>query len=255
LELLNTKYGSAAVLKSDGKYPLLVWLHGLQGSKELFLPLLRERDVRSFASLVPDLPGFGDFSQPVNFDYSIAAFANFVEELAIANSNGKVILIGHSLGGMVAIKLLESTRIEVSGLISLEGNLLLQDCTATKEIANLSKEQFEQEYLPNLLTSLATSSEPSASFRAAALKKANPESLFYTSCAVVDECRSGVLLELLSSASCPSLLIVGEKSGYVTRSINGATKTVTVPGASHFLIHDDYSRVAGEICGFIKQFT
>ncbi|MCB0360682.1 MAG: alpha/beta fold hydrolase, partial [Bdellovibrionales bacterium] len=102
-----TSFGDVAAIESDGELPLLVFLHGIQGTKELFLPILKEPFVRKHATLAIDFLGFGESSVSHDFDYSISSFACAVEEILHPRASA-VVLIGHSLGGMVATRLLES---------------------------------------------------------------------------------------------------------------------------------------------------
>lgn len=250
MEYLSTKLGEIAAFRSDGETPLLVFIPGIQGSKELFLPLLNEAYIQPYATLAIDLPGFGNSVKPVEFDYTVSSFANLVHELIPHDSD--VVLIGHSLGGMIATKLLDS-KLKIKGLISLEGNLRLADCGATKDIAVISKEAFIGSYYPGLLEKLSLCSEPSAAFRLAALKKADPQALYETSCAIVAESDSERLVELLSKADCPSLLLVGSNSSFASRSTHGRGETLEIQNAGHFLIHDNYFAVATAIRTFLSR--
>jgi pimeloyl-ACP methyl ester carboxylesterase len=51
---------------------------------------------------VPDLPGFG-YSQPLEGDYGIAEFVDFVEDFTRSLGLEKFNLVGHSLGGGIAL--------------------------------------------------------------------------------------------------------------------------------------------------------
>ena len=55
--------------------------------------------------LAPDLPGFGGQAAPAGFDYSVGAYAEWVADFIEANKLADYVLVGHSLGGKVALAL------------------------------------------------------------------------------------------------------------------------------------------------------
>jgi pimeloyl-ACP methyl ester carboxylesterase len=67
------------------------------------LPLLAAR----FRVLVPDLPGFGESEKPspARYGYSIESFAEALVDMIAGLELGRISLVGHSLGGAVAITL------------------------------------------------------------------------------------------------------------------------------------------------------
>ncbi|MDO7875919.1 alpha/beta hydrolase [Hymenobacter sp. ASUV-10] len=77
--------------------------------------------------LAPDLPGFGTQSAPPDFDYSVAAYADWVAAYIQRNSLTSYTLLGHSMGGKIALAL--AAR-QPAGLRSL---LLLSPSPPTPE--------------------------------------------------------------------------------------------------------------------------
>ena len=55
--------------------------------------------------LAPDLPGFGQQSIPVGFDFSVHAYANWVAAYLQQQQIGEYTLLGHSMGGKIALAL------------------------------------------------------------------------------------------------------------------------------------------------------
>jgi pimeloyl-ACP methyl ester carboxylesterase len=89
-----------------GSGPSLLLLHGLFMDHSTWDPLgdLLSREYRVVA---PDLPGFGQSEKPPEsrFPYGISAFADAVVDLYAGLELGRAILVGHALGGAVAITL------------------------------------------------------------------------------------------------------------------------------------------------------
>ncbi len=84
--------------------PTVVMIHGFTGSKENWYPLAAQLRGR-YRILIPDLPGWGDSERIAGEDYGFVAqsrrVADFVEEVA-RQSQGEVVLLGHSMGGGIA---------------------------------------------------------------------------------------------------------------------------------------------------------
>jgi pimeloyl-ACP methyl ester carboxylesterase len=84
------------------KYPIII-LHGWNLDGEKFRPLVQVLEKCNFRTYAPDLPGFGSRRQLRN-SYTLENYVNFLEDFNLKNKLNKIILIGHSFGGRVAIK-------------------------------------------------------------------------------------------------------------------------------------------------------
>ncbi len=253
VNLFSTPLGSISAITREGASPLIILLHGMQGAKELFSSLLHAEFLERHELLIPDLPGWGQSTPSPRCNYSIEEFAKLVESLAQSSSQNEVIVIGHSLGAMIGTYLLASRVLNVRGLVSLEGNLRLSDCGASREIAAKTEEEFIAHHLPRMLDELVTSSSPSAKFRLESLKRAKPQALYRISHSIVEECRSDRAYKAFVESSVPRLLLIGEKSKFATRDFTGNAEVVVVPNSSHFLLHDNFDFVKSSIIGFLDR--
>jgi pimeloyl-ACP methyl ester carboxylesterase len=96
----------------------LVFLHGLSGSISTWQMVMGELADRYRVAAI-DLPGHGqsDKPDPSTFDYAVPSFANSIAA-AIRNANlGPAIVVGHSLGGAVALQLALEHADSVLGLV------------------------------------------------------------------------------------------------------------------------------------------
>ena len=55
--------------------------------------------------LAPDLPGFGGQPAPLGFDYSVGAYADWVADYLARHAPTDFTLLGHSMGGKIALAL------------------------------------------------------------------------------------------------------------------------------------------------------
>jgi len=73
----------------------------------------------STALLAPDLPGFGAQAVPAGFDYSVQAYTDWVAEFVAAQKLEEYVLIGHSMGGKIALALAARQPAGLRGLVLL----------------------------------------------------------------------------------------------------------------------------------------
>jgi pimeloyl-ACP methyl ester carboxylesterase len=88
--------------RTAGCGPLVVLIHGIAGNSgqwDQVIALLAER----FEVLAPDLLGHGQSAKPRG-DYSLGAYAVSVRDLLIALGHRRATVVGHSLGGGVAMQ-------------------------------------------------------------------------------------------------------------------------------------------------------
>ncbi|MFO0119411.1 MAG: alpha/beta fold hydrolase, partial [Cyanobium sp.] len=87
----------------DPDVPLLVALHGWLLSGRLWDPLRRELEP-VLPCWCPDLPGFGGRPRPKGLQPSLASYGRWLaDELRALGGERPVVLLGHSLGGCVAL--------------------------------------------------------------------------------------------------------------------------------------------------------
>lgn len=89
-----------------GSGPSLILLHGLFTDHTTWDSVGDALD-KHYRVVAPDLPGFGQSEKPPEsrFPYGINAFAEAVVDLYAGLELGRAVLVGHALGGAVAITL------------------------------------------------------------------------------------------------------------------------------------------------------
>lgn len=108
-----------ALLAGPADAPVtIVFLHGLGGSLSTWSQLLGEF-VAKARLIALDLPGHGrsDKPAPDAFDYSVAGLATAVGEALTQLGAAPAVLVGHSLGGAVAMQLAHDQPALVRGLV------------------------------------------------------------------------------------------------------------------------------------------
>jgi len=103
--------------------PTLFFIHGSPGSWEAFKKYLKDKDLRAHFRLISiDRPGFGhsDYGAAI----SISEQATLIGPLIGHLQNGRdFYLVGHSLGGPLAVKLAAEYKKYISGIILLAASV------------------------------------------------------------------------------------------------------------------------------------
>jgi pimeloyl-ACP methyl ester carboxylesterase len=98
----TTIHGHRVAYRLAGSGPPIILIHGITSSSENWNtvgPKLAEH----YTVLAPDLVGHGQSAKPRG-DYSMGAFASGVRDLVVALDIGPATVVGHSLGGGVAMQ-------------------------------------------------------------------------------------------------------------------------------------------------------
>lgn len=87
-------------------HPALVLVHGFLASHREFERITEELAER-FHVIAPDLPGFGESEKPnpAKYAYGIEAHAEAIADLIAAFGVGRASVLGHSMGGAIALTL------------------------------------------------------------------------------------------------------------------------------------------------------
>ncbi len=97
-----TLHGRPLSYVQAGRGPVLLLIHGMAGTLENWQAVM-EPLARTHTVLAPDLPGHGG-SAPGGGDYSLGALAAGLRDLLVALGHERATLVGHSLGGGIAMQ-------------------------------------------------------------------------------------------------------------------------------------------------------
>jgi len=96
-------HGRPVTYAQAGHGPVLLLVHGMGGGYENWREVIGPLS-RRYTVIAPDLPGHGA-SAPNNGDYSVGALAVGLRDLLLALGHDRATLVGHSLGGGIAMQL------------------------------------------------------------------------------------------------------------------------------------------------------
>lgn len=109
--------GAVSILDHGGKGPLIVGVHGLEGSAYNW-SLIAPELIRNHRVVAPDLSGFG-YTAPLGRGSTVEANAKLVADV-ITHFGDRAILIGNSMGGLISLLVAETYPDLVTGLILID---------------------------------------------------------------------------------------------------------------------------------------
>jgi pimeloyl-ACP methyl ester carboxylesterase len=98
----TTIHGHRVAYRLAGSGPPIVLIHGITASSRVW-ELVGPRLAQNHTVLAPDLIGHGESAKPRG-DYSMGAFASGIRDLVLWLDLGPATVLGHSLGGGVAMQ-------------------------------------------------------------------------------------------------------------------------------------------------------
>lgn len=218
--------------------PVILFLHGW-GAPVSTYSLLLDYLSQRFRVVAPDLPGFGGSDQP-DTPWSVDDYVDFVIDFAQTLHLQKVILMCHSFGGRISIKLLnrknlpftveKAVFIDAAGIRPKRGVQYYTKVYSFKLMKKLAQ-------VP-AVTKLCPALEQKVKNRSGSADYRNASPMMRQ---VMVRCIEEDLTHLLPGISVPTLLIWGERDtatplsdGQTMEKLIPDAGLVTLQGAGHF---------------------
>ncbi|MFJ4673276.1 alpha/beta fold hydrolase [Kitasatospora purpeofusca] len=221
-----------------GQEPVRLYLHGLGSSSPVYYAAAAAHPLLTgHRALLLDLLGFGISDRPTDFSYTLEAHADAVAAAVRAAGAERVEVIGHSLGGAVAILLAHRHPGLVDRLVLVDS--VLDPVAPARTAGGSGLASFtEEEYLAGGWRQVERWAGP---FWWATMRLAGPEALHRTA---VHRCRGTVpsLREQLRGLDVPRTFLHpeadGEPAGAELLRESGVT-LVAVPDCGHNIMIDN----------------
>ncbi len=267
-------HGHRVSYREAGDGPVLVLLHGIAGSSETWdavIPALADQHT----VVAPDLLGHGASAKPRG-DYSLGAYASGLRDLLSVLGHDRVSVVGHSLGGGVAMQFAYQfpERIERLGLVSSGGlgrevSILLRSATFPGSewvLPLLASGRLR--HAGNAVARLAGRIGLRAGGDAAELWRSfetlgdaqTREAFIHTVRAIIDHGGQRVSAHdrLYLAGHVPTLIVWGERDriipvahGRATHELIPDSRLEVIPNAGHFPHRDAPARFAGVLTDFL----
>jgi pimeloyl-ACP methyl ester carboxylesterase len=227
-----------------GDEPAIVFLHGLGGaSSEAFPQTAHHRLLARSRAVLIDFLGFGYSEAPADFGYTMEEQADSVAALLDQLSLRGVNVVGHSMGGSVAISLAARHPRLLRSLVVAEGNLDPGKGTLSVRIAAQSEQEYIREGHSSLVREFGVrlGETPGYGGLLRTFAVAAPHAMHRSARSLLAE-RTPTFREALENLVIPRTYLIGERSlpdfpeGPAPK--NGVTVAV-VPGAGHLMNVDN----------------
>ncbi len=120
----------------------LLFIHGLGESGICFEKLVQRKELNAFNILLPDLPGYGRSLWPEAEPLNLESAANNLAQWLHRHHPKPVTVIGHSMGGVLALLLAEQHPDLVHRVIDIDGNISPADCVFSSQAVAMEYQYF-----------------------------------------------------------------------------------------------------------------
>ncbi len=156
------------------------------------------------------------------------------------------------MGGAVGLLLVDHIKERIASFIDIEGNLIGQDCTVSRQKSSISYENFKTKQLPAMIHATARSDEPGRRLWSVLMKKADPFALYRSSRSLVEWSDSGILLKQFIELSCSKVYVYGEYNSFMNiLRMLGDIPTLCISKSGHFPMNDNPYEFYNSIASFI----
>lgn len=217
----------------------IVYIHGLGESGICFNDLVLDTKLADWNHVVPDLAGYGRSIWPKE-SASLDQHTELIIETVRSVEIRPIILVGHSMGGVIGQFVCERHPDLVDGFFNVEGNISLQDCTFSSRAARQTSAKFEKSGFDELRkwVYLAGLKKPAFRHYYASLMLAHPGTFHMNSRELVQVSKQEDLAFRLTQLKTPSCYVAGLNGGAGVRSLEllrkANTDRILLDGAGHW---------------------
>ena len=235
----------------------LVYLHGLGCSKHDFVEALNRTELKAYSLVAFDFPGCGESPYPEDVTFGMDDLVELTHLVVSALPLDTFVIIGHSMGGLVALLYAEKYGGErVKGFINVEGNLASEDCFFSHEVVLHSFEFFSKTAFTELKHHLANSPNRGFQKYAENLERASEKAYFDSSPSLVNYSEHGNLMQRFLALSAPKLFVYGSENrtlSYLSALKASGCEMAEIPASNHFPFHDNPRAFYHAIAAFLKR--
>lgn len=253
---LRIKYHNSILLIDyfirKGEETPLIYLHGLGCSKKDFEGALVFSGLKDNTLMAFDFPGCGNSSYPKGFHLNMDDLVN-ITELVVSKLNLKnFIIVGHSMGGLVALLYAEKRKGKFKGFINVEGNLASEDCFFSREVVGHSFKEFKAKIFPSIIKRVEQRQNKGFQKYFNHLRKME-STAYYDYCpSMTYYSDKGNLIARFLKFKIPKLFIYGsenKKLSYIQYLKQEGCRVVEIPKSNHWPGYDNpqyFYRIIGD---------
>ena len=235
----------------------ILYLHGLGSTKHDFLEATQQHALYDFTIVALDLPGTGNssYAKGTSVDDLVELTNKFVTNLQLE----EITLIGHSMGGLIALLFTQKYPQKVKRLVSVEGNLAPEDCgILSRTTASQSYEKFvTDDVLTTFEKRYAASPYHGSRVFADTFRKNVTDRAFHDYCvSIVAHSDSSELLSVFTGLDIRRLFLhasANRSLSYIRRLSDQGVEVVEIPESDHWMYVDNRNAYYNALAKFVTS--
>ena len=236
----------------------LLFVHGLGESGLCFERIIEHPRLARFACSVVDLPGYGRSGWTDRVG-SLQELADRVATWVAASlpSNPPVI-IGHSMGGVVALLAAERHPASFRAVVDVEGNKSIADCGFSGRAARMSLEDFVRSGFDAMIRDIYEKGAGDRALRGyhASLRLCDPRAYHAHSLELVEVSKSEQLAQRLAALDLPKIYLAGRPGGASPRALEllheAGVPTTQIAPSGHWPFWDQPDAFVDALLAFLE---
>ncbi|MFW6078608.1 MAG: alpha/beta fold hydrolase [Gemmatimonadota bacterium] len=236
---VGTVSAAAAYFVRPGRGLPVVYLHGLGSSLRDFANAADPCGLPGRTLLAVDFPGCGRTPAIDDVDLTMTDLLRYVLAVLDRLTPGPVVLVGHSMGGLVALLTAVRRPARVRALVNVEGNLTPDDCFLSRRGANWAGDGFGE----HLQGWLRSSGKAGFLCYAERFRDEVSDDVFRAySRSIVHHSDHDPLLKWFTGLGIPRLFVYGEENdhlGYLGHLVDAGVDTAAIPESNHFPVYSN----------------
>ena len=246
----------AVVAGGDRCRDVILYLHGLGESGLCFEQVMIDRRLASWHQVAVDLPGYGKSpwsDQPIDF----ACTADRLVDWLARSQLPPVVVVGHSMGGVLGADVARRAPSHVRGFLNVEGNISFADCTFSRDAAALELADFLESGGESLIDEVYRGGVDDAALRGyyASLRMADRRQLHRDSTELVARSRAETLASESAAVAVPIRYVLGNPRGTGTRSRSlldaSGVRWIAIEDAGHWPYLDQHDAFVDVLSSFL----
>ncbi|MGC9367663.1 MAG: alpha/beta fold hydrolase [bacterium] len=230
----------------------IVYIHGLGESGFCFNTLISDKRLAKFNHYVPDMPGYGK-SPSQHKIYNLLDFTEVIKDFIERINLNQLIILGHSMGGVIGQLFAEKYPDLVELFINVEGNISPDDCTLSRSVTGYSAADFLDFGYETMLEKVYKAGVENSELRGyyPSMRFCNPKVYYHNSKELIELSDTEKLAKRMSELKCEKVYILGNPRGTGQRSKDlldkAGVKWIAVEDAGHWPFLDQPDRFIGII--------
>ena len=251
-------------LDAPGGAGTILYVHGLGESALCFERLMADSRLARWRHLAVDLVGYGKSTwgaEPLSLDQHAERLAQAVARRDASEAKlGTLVVVGHSMGGVIGTRLCEHLGAGACAFINVEGNVSRPDCGYSGRAVKYSLDEWLASGFDQVLDAIHHHEGESTDVRrayGASILMCDPRAYHRNSRELVEISTQETGARRLAALDAEVVYVHGAPRGVGPRTLElleqAGIETVRVEGAGHWPFLDQHDAFVEAMAGFLDR--